>query len=80
MQKRLKELLISPCTQDAKRFCFMETPSHEKIVQPKETVQFYYEIAVAIIIVPAILLLASVLIMRRRTPVISYPNKKSSPI
>lgn len=31
MQKRLKELLISPCTQDAKRFCFMETPSHEKI-------------------------------------------------
>ncbi|MGQ0377284.1 MAG: hypothetical protein ACT4OW_07280 [Nitrososphaerota archaeon] len=31
LQKRLDEALITPCTSDAKRFCYMETRDHEKI-------------------------------------------------
>lgn len=31
LQKRLDEVLVAPCTSDAKRFCYMETGEHEKI-------------------------------------------------
>lgn len=56
-----------------------KTVTTEKIVQPKETFQFYYEIAVLIIVVPAILLVAIILIMKRKKPITNY-YVKSSPI
>ena len=43
-----------------------KTVTTEKIVQPKETFQFYYEIAVLIIIVPAAMLGGIILWMRRK--------------
>jgi len=57
-----------------------KTLTTEKIVQPKETVQFYYEIAVAIIIVPAIMLGVIILLMRRKGPIVSTSERKASPI
>jgi len=60
-----------------------KTFSTEEIVQPRQTLQFYYEIAVAIIAVPAIMLLVAIWYMWRpkkskKTSV--YPGRKSSPI
>ncbi len=53
----------------------------EKIVQPRQTVQFYYELAVALIIVPAVMLLVIVLYMKGKTPSMpSPPERKSSPV
>lgn len=52
----------------------------EKIVQPKETFQFYYEIAVLIIIVPAIMLGIIVLLMKRQKPILPPSGRKASPI
>ena len=43
-----------------------KTFTTEEIVQPKQTFQFYYELAVALIIVPALMLLFIVLYMKRR--------------
>lgn len=40
----------------------------DEIVQPRQTVQFYYEIAVAIIVVPAIMLLIVVIFMKNKGP------------
>lgn len=57
-----------------------KTFSTEKIVQPKQTLQFYYEIAVAIIAVPAIMLLAAVWYMKRQKSTTLYSGGKSSPI
>ena len=57
-----------------------KTLTTEKIVQPKETVQFYYEIAVAIIIVPAIMLGVIILFMRRKEPIVPSSERKASPI
>jgi len=31
LQKRLDEMLVAPCTSEAKRFCYIETGEHEKI-------------------------------------------------
>jgi len=57
-----------------------KTQTTEKIIQPKDTFQFYYEIAVVIIFVPAILLLGIILLMRRKKPIMSSSERKSSPI
>ena len=57
-----------------------KTQTTEKIVQPKETLQFYYEIAVAIIAAPAILLLAIILIMKRKKPNMTTSERRDSPI
>ncbi len=57
-----------------------KTVTTEKIVQPKETFQFYYEFAVVIIVVPAIMLLGIILAMKRKTPVFTTSGKKSTPI
>lgn len=56
-----------------------KTQTTEKIVQPKETVQFYYEIAVAIIIVPAVMLGVIILYMKRNKPIPPLSRKKASP-
>lgn len=52
----------------------------EKIVQPRDTLQFYYEIAVAIIVVPAIMLAVIVLYMKGKKPTNNYPERKASPV
>ena len=59
-----------------------KTFSTEKIVQPKQTFQFYYEIAVAMIVVPAIMLLVVIWHMwRPKSKTSVYPGEgKSSPI
>ena len=57
-----------------------KTLTTEKIVQPKETVQFYYEIAVLIIIVPAIMLGVIILLMRHKKPILPSSGRKASPI
>ncbi len=57
-----------------------KTLTTEKIVQPKETVQFYYEIAVLIIIVPAIMLGVIILLMRQKKPILNSSGRKASPI
>ena len=41
LQHRLLEMLESPCTKDASRFCYMETTSHEKLKQ--ELIKEYVE-------------------------------------
>ncbi|MCV0372397.1 MAG: hypothetical protein K5793_02455 [Nitrosarchaeum sp.] len=59
-----------------------KTFTTQEIIQPKQTFQFYYEIAVAIIAVPAIMLLAIVTYMKNKgskTP-INQGERKSSPI
>ncbi|MCV0398678.1 MAG: hypothetical protein K5785_01640 [Nitrosarchaeum sp.] len=59
-----------------------KTFTTQEIIQPKQTFQFYYEIAVAIIAVPAIMLLAIVIYMKNKgskTP-INQGERKSSPI
>lgn len=59
-----------------------QTKTVDKIVQPRETVQFYYEIAVAIIVVPAIMLLGVIIYMKnkgQKNP-INQVERKSSPI
>ncbi len=57
-----------------------KTQTTEKIVQPKETFQFYYEVAVVIIAAPAILLLAVILIMKRKKPSMPTSERSASPI
>jgi len=57
-----------------------KTVTTQKIVQPKQTFQFYYEIAVAIIAVPAIMLLGAILYMKRNKKQPESTGKKSSPI
>lgn len=52
----------------------------QKIVQPKETFQFYYEIAILIIIVPATMLGVIILFMRRKKPVLPSSSRKASPV
>ena len=59
---------------------FEKTVTTEKIVQPKETVHFYYEFAVLIIVVPAIMLLGMILAMKRKKPALPPSGKKSTPI
>lgn len=51
-----------------------------KITQPKQTLQFYYEVAVAIIVVPAVLLIFLIIMMIRGKPLSKYRHIKSSPI
>ena len=46
-----------------------KTTTTDKIVQPKQTVQFYYELAVALIAVPAIMLFVAVMYMKRKKPI-----------
>ena len=58
-----------------------KTSTTEEIVQPRQTVQFYYELAVALIIVPAIMLLVIVLYMKTKKPSTpTHPERKSSPL
>lgn len=59
-----------------------QTKTVDEIVQPRQTVQFYYEIAVAIIAVPAIMLLTVVIYMKYKGPKtpINQGGRKSSPI
>ena len=52
----------------------------QKIVQPKETFQFYYEIAASIIIIPAILFVFVLIMMKRGKPSVKYHVRKSTPI
>ncbi|KER05657.1 Plastocyanin protein [Marine Group I thaumarchaeote SCGC AAA799-E16] len=52
----------------------------DKIVQPRETLQFYYEIAVAIIVVPVIMLAVLILYMKTKKNPPSYPERKASPV
>ena len=51
-----------------------------KITQPKQTFQLYYEFAVVIIVVPAIMLLGIILSMKRKKPVLTTSGEKSTPI
>lgn len=51
-----------------------------KIIQPKQTFQLYYEVAVAIIVIPAALLIIVIILMIRGKPLSKYHNQKSSPI
>lgn len=58
-----------------------KTFTTERIVQPKQTLQFYYEIAIAIIVVPAIMLLVAIKYMWKSKPTTSInQERKSSPI
>ncbi len=58
-----------------------KTFSTEKIIQPKQTLQFYYEIAVAIILVPAIMLVVALLYMKYHKSSTSVNSgRKSTPI
>ncbi|NNM03307.1 MAG: hypothetical protein HKP26_07105 [Nitrosopumilus sp.] len=52
----------------------------DQIVQPKQTFQLYYEIAIAIVIIPGILLLAAVLYMKSKNSSISFSERKASPV
>jgi len=52
----------------------------DKIVQPKQTFQLYYEIAIAIVVVPGILLLVTVLYMKGKKSSNSLPERKASPV
>ena len=56
-----------------------EITSIPKIIQPKQTFQFYYEIAASIIIIPAILFIFILFMMKRGKPPSKY-HRKSSPI
>ncbi|MCH7940410.1 MAG: hypothetical protein IH842_00320 [Thaumarchaeota archaeon] len=59
-----------------------ENPDHTmempKITQPKQTAQLYYEIAAAIIIVPAILFVFAIIMIKTGKPLSRY--RKSTPI
>lgn len=57
-----------------------KTVTTDTIIQPKETVQFYYEIAVAIIVIPAVMLLGTIIYMKRKKPSTPSSYRKSSPI
>jgi len=53
----------------------------DTIVQPKQTVQLYYEIAVLIIVVPGMMLLGLIWYMKRKKPIHSTTSeRKASPI
>ena len=56
-----------------------EITSVQKIVQPKQTFQLYYEIAAAIIIAPAVLFVFILFLMKRKTP-LSKHHRSSTPI
>ena len=51
-----------------------------KIIQPKQTLQLYYEVAVIIILVPAALLIIVIVLMIRGKPLRKYRDAKSSPV
>lgn len=51
-----------------------------KITQPKQTLQLYYEVAVAIIVIPAVLLIIVIILMIRGKPLSKYRHTKSTPI
>lgn len=51
-----------------------------KITQPKQTLQLYYEVAVAIIVIPAALLIIVIILMIRGKPLSKYRHTKSTPI
>ncbi|MFB5611386.1 MAG: plastocyanin/azurin family copper-binding protein [Nitrosopumilaceae archaeon] len=51
-----------------------------KIIQPKQTFQLYYEVAVLIIVIPAALLIIVIILMMRGKPLPQYRNPKSSPV
>lgn len=53
---------------------------HQQIVQPKQTFQLYYEIAVSIIVVPAILFVFVIFMMKRGKPLSKFHKRKSAPI
>jgi len=53
--------------------------SVQKIVQPKQTFQLYYEIAAAIIIAPAVLFVFILFLMKRKIP-LSKHHRSSTPI
>ncbi|MGH1520756.1 MAG: cupredoxin domain-containing protein [Nitrosopumilus sp.] len=59
-----------------------KTFTTDEIIQPRQTVQFYYEIAIAIILVPGIMLLVAVLYMKNKGSHISskHEEEKASPI
>ncbi|WP_428325972.1 cupredoxin domain-containing protein [Nitrosopumilus sp.] len=59
-----------------------KTFTSDEIVQPRQTVQFYYEIAVAIIVVPGVMLLVAVLYMKNKGSDISTNQKerKATPV
>ena len=57
-----------------------KTTTTQKIVQPRDTLQFYYEIAVAIIVVPAVMLAALILYMKNKKDPLSTPERKASPV
>ena len=57
-----------------------KTVTTEKIVQPRETFQFYYEIAVLIIAIPGILLASVVFLMKRKNHTDTIPNRSSTPV
>lgn len=54
----------------------------DTIVQPKQTVQLYYELAVTIIVVPAVMLMGLIIYMRRKKPTETFaqPERKASPV
>lgn len=51
-----------------------------KIIQPKQTFQLYYEVAVAIIVIPAALLIIVIILMIRGKAPLQYRQGKSSPV
>ena len=51
-----------------------------KIIQPKQTLQLYYEVAVVIILVPAALLIIVIILMIKGKAPMRYRQQKSSPI
>ncbi len=59
-----------------------KTFSTEEIVQPKQTLQFYYEIAVAMIVIPAVMLAVAIRYMWRpkKSETSVYSGRKSTPI
>ncbi len=51
----------------------------DKIIQPRQTFQLYYEIAIAIVVIPGIMLLIAVLYMKNKKSPYPY-QRKASPV
>lgn len=56
-----------------------KTTTTDKIIQPRQTFQLYYEIAIAIVVVPGIMLLVAVMYMKTKKSSNQY-DIKSSPV
>jgi len=56
-----------------------EITSVQKIVQPKQTFQLYYEVGASLVIVPVIMFVFVLFLMKRKTPLSKY-HKSSTPI